>query len=484
MFAKKSVQTLLQEVESEKGGLKRSLGAFNLTTIGIGAIIGAGLFVLSGETAATYAGPGAAISFVIAAVICFLAALCYAEFASMIPIAGSSYTYTYVTLGEFAAWTMGWFLTLEFLFSASTVAVGWSGYLVSFLKDFGIVLPRIFTEAPVIYDIEKGWILSGAFLNVPAVFVMAAMGYVIYRGVKTAASFNDVLVIVKIAVIVIFVCVGLAFVKSSNLTPFIPENTGIFGQYGWSGVFRGVGLAFFAYIGFDSVSTMAQEAKNPKRDLTLGMLNSLGISAVVHVAVALVLTGVIFYKFLGVTDPVAVAINSFGPKFVWMRYVLKAAIIVGLTSVVLVMTMAQTRINYSMAHDGLLPKSLKKIHKKFHTPHVVTLYVTILGALVAGIFPVTIIGQLVSIGTLFIFGTVCLAVLLLRYKQPNLTRPFKVPLMPFIPALGVLACYGQMFFFPWVTWAQLLIWFAAGCLLYYFYGRRNSVVRNVLHEEG
>lgn len=482
MFARKSVQSLLNEIEASKGGLKRSLGVFNLTTIGIGAIVGAGLFVLSGEAAAVYAGPGVAISFVIAAFISLIAALSYAEFASMIPIAGSAYTYTYVTLGEFAAWTMGWMLTLEFLFSASTVAVGWSGYLVSILNDFGLHLPSLFMSAPIAHDVVRGWMMTGSMINLPAVFVMAAMGYLIYIGTKTAAQFNDVLVIIKISVILIFICVGIAFIKPDNLTPFIPENTGVFGQFGWSGIFRATGLAFFAYIGFDAVSTMAQEARNPKRDLTLGMLNSLGISALIHVVVAVVLTGVVLYKFLGVADPVAVAMNAFGPKFVWLSYVLKIAILIGLTSVVLVMTMAQTRINYAMAHDGLLPKSLGKIHKKYHTPHVVTVYVTCLGAIVAGLFPAHLIGELVSIGTLFIFGTVSLAVLILRYKQPHLTRPFKVPLMPFLPALGVLLCYGQMFFLPLVTWVQWIIWFVAGAFLYYVYGRKNSIVRNAIEE--
>lgn len=483
MFAKKSVHTLLKEIEEEKGGLKRSLGVFNLTTIGIGAIVGAGLFVLSGEAAATYAGPAVAISFVIAAFISLIAALCYAEFAAMIPIAGSAYTYTYVTLGEFAAWTMGWMLTLEFLFSASTVAVGWSGYLTSILHDIGISIPSVFTSSPVVYNLAKGWHMTGSFINLPAVVIMAAMGYLIYLGTKAAAQFNDILVIIKIAVILIFICVGIAFIRPENLTPFIPENTGVFGQFGWSGILRGTGLAFFAYIGFDTVSTMAQEARNPKKDLTLGMLNSLGISAVIHVVVAVVLTGVVLYKFLGVSDPVAVAMNAFGPKFAWLSYVLKCAILIGLTSVVLVMTMAQTRINYAMAHDGLLPKSLRKIHKKHHTPHVTTVYVTTLGAIVAGIFPAAIIGQLVSIGTLFIFGTVSLGVLILRYTHPTLKRPFMVPLMPYIPALGVILCYGQMFLLPAVTWAMWITWFLIGAFLYYIYGRRNSLVRNVIHEE-
>ena len=482
MFARKSVRALLKDIESQKGGFKRTLGVFNLTTIGIGAIVGAGLFVLSGEAAATYAGPGVAISFVIAAFISLIAALSYAEFASMIPIAGSAYTYTYVTLGEFAAWTMGWMLTLEFLFSASTVAVGWSGYLNSILHDFGISIPSIFSSAPVVYDVAKGWVMTGSLINLPAVLVMVGMGYLIYVGTKAAAQFNDVLVIIKIGVILVFICVGIAFIKPGNLTPFIPENTGVFGQFGWSGVLRGTGLAFFAYIGFDAVSTMAQEARNPKKDLTLGMLNSLGISALIHVIVAVVLTGVVLYKSLGVSDPVAVAMNAFGPKFLWLRYVLKIAILVGLTSVVLVMTMAQTRINYAMAHDGLLPKSLGKIHKKYHTPHVTTVYVTFLGAVVAGIFPASIIGELVSIGTLFIFGTVSLAVLILRYKQPHLKRPFKVPLMPLIPALGVIMCYGQMFLLPRVAWVQWIVWFLLGAFVYYIYGRRNSIVRNVIEE--
>ena len=482
MFAKKSVEALLREAALPKEGLKRSLSVWNLTALGIGAIVGAGLFVLSGEAAANYAGPAVVLSFIFAAIICFFAALCYAEFASMIPIAGSAYTYTYVTLGDFSAWIMGWVLTLEFLFSAATVAVGWSSYLGSFLKDFGITLPHVLSAAPFKYQAISGWEETGAILNLPAMAIMALMGYLIYHGVKTAARFNDIMVFLKLAVIVIFIALGVSFVQTENFTPFIPENTGVFGQFGWSGVFRGAGIVFFAFIGFDAVSTMAQEAKKPKRDMPIGMIGSLGVSTLIYIAVALVMTGIIFYKHLGVADPMAVAINAFGPKFFWLRYVLKLAILAGLTSVVLVMTMGQTRIYYAMAHDGLLPKTFGKIHKKYHTPHITTLFVTLLGTVVAGLFPVGVIGQIVSMGTLFIFGTVCLAVLSLRYTHPEVHRPFKVPLVPLIPALGILSLYGQMFFLPGVAWLQFLSWIAFGCLLYFFYGRKNSLVRNALHE--
>jgi APA family basic amino acid/polyamine antiporter len=482
VFVKKTVHALLKDAEGNTKGLKRTLGAFNLVAMGIGAIVGAGLFVLSGEAAAKYAGPAVAISFFLAAIICFFAALCYAEFAAMVPISGGAYTYTYVTLGEFPAWLIGWLLTVEYLFSASTVAVGWSGYLSSILSDFGLKIPHIINSAPVAYDPALGWIQTGALFNLPAIIIMCLIGYLIAVGVKTAAIFNDVMVVIKMVVIVLFVGFGIAFIQAENLTPFIPENTGIFGQFGWSGILRGTGIAFFAFIGFDAVSTLAQEAKRPKTDMPIGIFGSLGISAVIYVIVAIVLTGVVFYKGLGVADPLAVALNAFGPKFVWLRSTLKIAILVGLTSVILVMTMAQTRVYYTMAHDGLLPKAFGKIHKKFRTPFISTVFVTALGALVCGLFPVIIIGQIVAMGTLLIFGVVSFNVIVMRYLHPKIKRPFKVPLFPIVPAVGVLTCIGQMFLMPLSVWIQLVVWIGLGCLLYLFYGRKNSVLRQAFEE--
>lgn len=477
LFIKKPIHDLLAEAENKKQGLERKLSAMDLTTMGIGAIVGAGIFVLIGQAASDYAGPAVVLSMVLAALVCVFAALCYAEFASLIPIAGSAYSYAYVTMGEFTAWTIGWGLTLEYLFSSATVAVGWSGYFSSFLHDMGITLSDRWSNAPFVYDAALGWMRSGAIVNLPAMVIMGLIGLLIAMGIKTAARFNQVMVITKVAVILLFLGCGVFYVNSANWMPFIPENTGIFGQYGWSGILRGAGVVFFAYIGFDAVSTLAQEAKNPQRDLPVGMIGSLTVSAIIYVAIALVLTGILSYQYLGVPAPLAVAVDALGPSFLWLRFVLKFGILVGLTSVVLVMLIGQTRIFYSMAHDGLFPKVFGKVNKT-HTPVANTLIVTAAGVIVCGIFPVGILGQLVSMGTLLAFAIVCFGVLVLRYTQPKLHRPFKVPFSPWIPILGTAACVIQMGVLPGVTWAQLAGWLVIGCLIYFGYGMRHSKIRH------
>ena len=477
LFVKKSVRSLLEEAAEKRHTLKRSLSALNLTAIGIGAIIGAGLFVLTGQAAAEYAGPGITISFILAGIISIFAALCYAELASLIPISGSAYSYVYVTMGEFAAWMIGCVLTLEYLLSACTVAVGWSGYFKSLLADFGLAIPKYLSSSPFVYDLETGWALSGDMINLPAVVITAIMGYLIAVGIKAAASFNNVMVVIKLAVVVLFIGCGIAYIKADNLTPFIPENTGNFGQYGFSGVLRGASVVFFAFIGFDALSTLAQEAKNPQKDLPRGMLGSLGICTIIYIIVGVVLTGLVSYKFLNVADPIAVAVNVLGTKFLWLRLFVKVAILAGLTSVVLVMLLGQTRILYTMAHDGLLPARFRKISDKTHTPLFTTVIVCLVAMLIAGLFPVGILGQLVSMGTLMVFAIVCFCVLILRYKQPSLHRPFKVPFAPWIPLLGTIASFMQMLFLPAVTWLQLIVWLAVGCYVYFKYSIHHSKVR-------
>lgn len=477
LFVRKSVRALLEEASEKKSVLRRSLSALNLTAIGIGAIIGAGLFVLTGQAAAEYAGPGITVSFVLAGIIAMFAALCYAEFASLIPISGSAYSYAYVTLGEFAAWMIGCILTLEYLLSACTVAVGWSGYFTSLMSDFGVIIPKYFSSAPFIYDAETGWALSGNLINLPAIIITAVMGYLIAVGIKAAASFNNVMVVIKLAVVVLFIGCGIFYITSDNLTPFIPENTGNFGQYGLSGVFRGAGVVFFAFIGFDALSTLAQEAKNPQKDLPRGMIGSLGICTIIYIIVGLVLTGLVSYKLLNVADPIAIAVNALGTKFIWLRLFIKVAILAGLTSVVLVMLLGQTRILYSMALDGLLPARLGKINDKTRTPLFNTVVVVLVGMLIAGLFPVGILGQLVSMATLLIFAIVCFGVLVLRFKQPSLHRPFKVPFAPWIPLIGTIVSLAQMFFLPAVTWLQLIVWLAIGCYIYFKYSMHHSKVR-------
>lgn len=477
-FVKKKVSDLLKEgaADSTKG-LKRTLGAMNLTTFGVGAIIGAGLFVITGQAAALYAGPGIMISFIIAGILALLSALCYAELAAMIPISGSAYAYAYVALGEFVAWIIGWGLTLEFFFSTTTVAVGWSSYFVSFVNDLGITVPKVLSNAPFIYDFKEGWQASGALINIPAMAIIATIGILIACGIKAAQRFNDIMVVVKISLIILFIACGIAFIDVKNWQPFIPENTGVFGQYGWSGILKGSGLVFFAFLGFDALSTLAQEAKNPQKDLPLGMLGSLGISTIAYVAMTLVLTGVVSYTMLNVADPIAVAVNVLGPKFVWLRYVVKIAILAGLTTVILVMLLGQSRIFYSMAEDGLLPKFFKTLHPKFRTPFGSTLLLTIAAMVIAGLFPVTILGELTVMGALIAFTLVCVGVLILRYKQPNLKRPFKVPLFPLIPILGAVASIGQMAFLSGTTWVQTVIWMILGFCIYFFYGRHHSLAR-------
>ncbi len=477
LFAKKSVHDLLKDAETKRGALEKTLGGGQLIAMGVGAIIGAGIFVLTGQAAAEYAGPAVVFSFFLSAIVCVFAALCYAEFASMIPISGSAYSYAYLTMGEFTAWIVGWGLTLEYLISPATVAVGWSGYFTSLLHDIGIDIPQKWASAPVIYDVAKGWMKSGAIINVPAMVITGLMGVLIALGIKTAARFNNIMVVIKIGIIILFLAFGIAYVNTANWTPFIPENTGIFGEFGWSGILRGAGVVFFAFLGFDAISTLAQESRNPQKDMPVGMIGSLAVTTIVYVMIALVLTGIVSYKLLNVSAPFSVAVDALGPKFLWLRFVVKCGILAGFTSVILVMLLGQTRIFYSMSHDGLLPKIFGRVHPKFSTPFANTIIVTIAAMIVCGIFPVGILGQLVNIGTLLAFAIVCFGVMLLRYKQPHLHRPFKVPFSPWIPLLGTAACVFQMLAFPSVTWMQLVGWLFVGCFIYFGYGYRNSKLR-------
>lgn len=480
MRATKSVDELIREAQQTQE-LRRVLGPANLVALGIGAIIGAGIFVLTGQAAAQYAGPAIALSFVISGIGCVFAAFCYAEFASLIPIAGSAYTYAYTTLGRFFAWIIGWDLLLEYLFGASTVAVGWSGYVVSWLADLGIQIPREWAAAPLAYDPQTHrWTPTGAVFNLPAAVIIAFLTVLLVLGIRESATFNNLIVLVKVGVIVLFIIFGAAYVNVANWMPFIPENTGQFGHYGWSGVLRGAGVIFFAYIGFDAVSTAAQEARNPQRDMPIGIIGSLGISTLLYILVALVMTGVVNYRQLGVPDPMAVAVNAMqsasGEPLYWLRHAVKLGAIAGLSSVILVLLLGQPRILYTMAKDGLLPPLFSHVHERFRTPARATLLTGTLAALIAGLFPIGILGELVSIGTLLAFTMVCVAVIVLRYQRPDLPRPFRVPLMPLVPILGALVSAVQMFSLPLDTWIRLLGWMAVGLLLYAFYGRRHGAV--------
>jgi APA family basic amino acid/polyamine antiporter len=501
LFITKPIARLIAESESDQS-LRKSLSALNLTTLGIGAVIGAGIFVLTGQAAAQYAGPAIVISFLISGLACLFAGLCYAEFASMIPISGSAYTYAYATMGEFLAWLIGWDLILEYLFAASTVAVGWAGYVVSFLKDFGIIIPAQFTAAygTVLVDIPNaGWKQStpelaknlaemgisidtlphlNAILNIPAMFVIAFISILLLIGIQESAKFNNIMVIIKVFVILLFIGIGFMFVNKANWHPFIPENTGEWGHFGWSGIFRGAAVIFFAYIGFDAVSTAAQEAKNPQRDMPIGILGSLGISTLLYILVAIVLTGIVSFTFLNVADPIAVGVNAMGEGLFWLRPIIKIAAIAGLSSVILVLLMGQPRIFYSMSKDGLLPPIFSKIHPRFKTPYASTIITGSVALILSGILPINILGELVSIGTLLAFAMVCIGIIILRVKRPDIPRSFKTPWVPLIPLLGAGICILQMASLPWETWARLLAWMAIGFVIYFTYGIRKSKIRN------
>jgi APA family basic amino acid/polyamine antiporter len=511
LLSTKSISLLQSEAAAEGGEvtLKRVLGALNLTMLGIGAIIGAGIFVLTGTAAAQYAGPAIVLSFIFAGLGCLFAGLCYAEFSAMIPIAGSAYTYGYATMGELTAWVIGWDLILEYLFGAATVAVGWSGYFVAFLGELGIKLPAAWTQAPLNVEgthtlvrnvlcidpvtsvataMANGACAAGltptpGMINLPAMILVFLMTTLLVIGISESAKFNNLIVFVKVAIVIAVIGFGFVYVNTANWHPFIPPNTtGEFGHFGLSGIVRGAAVVFFAYIGFDAVSTAAQEAKNPQRDMPIGILSSLAICTVLYILMALVMTGLAPYAELNVPHPVFVAIDKAGPALHWLTYFINIGAILGLASVVLVMLMGQPRIFFSMSRDGLLPPIFGKIHPKFQTPYVTTIVTGVVAAIVAGFFPIALLGELVSIGTLLAFVIVCFGVMILRYKRPNIPRPFKTPLVPAVPILGILICGYMMSSLPRDTWIRLLVWMAIGFVIYFGYSRSHSKVASVQPE--
>jgi APA family basic amino acid/polyamine antiporter len=477
LFATKSVDQLVHTAEDTAHGLKRALGAMDLTMLGVGAIIGAGIFVLTGNAAAQHAGPAIVLSMVLAGIACAFAGLCYAEMASMIPIAGSAYTYSYATLGEFLAWIIGWDLILEYALGAATVSVGWSGLVVDFLaKEMGVMIPRQWTMGPFQHvTMPDGTVVNGIF-NLPAFLIVLTITTILIIGVRESANVNTAIVFIKVGVVVSLIVVGIGFIVPSNWTPFIPPNTtGEFGKFGWSGILTGAGKIFFAYIGFDAVSTAAQEARNPQKDLPRGILGSLVVCTILYVLFAGVLTGVVNYTELNDPAPVAVAVNKMNMPLIGKA--MKVGAIAGLTSVMLVMLFSQARIFWIMSSDGLLPKAFSTLHTRFRTPYLSSIITGLLVAITGGLFPIGDLGDMVSIGTLFAFVLVCAGVMVLRRTKPDIQRPFKTPFVPVVPILGMLCCLALMVGLGLITWLRLLIWLALGLVIYFAYGQRHSVVR-------
>ena len=471
LLRRKSVTQLQADALTDQR-LKRALGATNLTALGIGAIIGTGIFVLTGTVAAQNAGPAVVLSFVLAGVASIFAALCYSEFASLVPMAGSAYTYGYATLGELFAWIIGWDLILEYALGAVTVSIGWSGYVVSFLRDIGINIPPALSAARgTLITLADGTQVTAIF-NLPAVIIIAIITLLLVIGISESARVNNVIVFVKVAVVLLFIFGAVHAVNPANWHPFIPPSTGVRGHFGWSGVTQGAGIVFFAYIGFDAVSTAAQEAKNPQRDMPIGIIGSLLICTVLYIAVSAVATGIVPYLQLDVPDPIAVAADHAGLG--WMSVAIKLGAIAGLSSVILVMLLGQSRIFWTMADDGLLPKFVSRVHPKFRTPWITTILTGIVVAFFAALFTVREAGSLVSIGTLLAFVIVSIGVLVLRIREPHLPRTFKTPAVWVVAPLGALSALYLMIALPWRTWERLIIWFVIGMVIYFFYGVRRS----------
>lgn len=478
IWKRKPLAQLLNEAADSEKGLKKTLTAPGLVALGIGAIIGAGLFSITGLAAANNAGPSITISFLVAAFGCLFAGLCYAEFSSMIPVAGSAYTYSFATMGEFIAWIIGWDLVLEYAVGAATVSISWSRYFGKFLGGYGIHINDAYMLSP----------FEGGIINIPAVMIVMVVSFLLIRGTQESAFVNGIIVMLKVSVVLVFIAVGWQYIRPENYTPYIPENTGTFGEFGFSGIIRAAAIVFFAYIGFDAVSTAAQEAKNPKRDMPIGILLSLAICTILYILFAHVMTGVINYKAFAGKDgiaPVAIAVEAMGnagpngmitPAYPWLNNAILLAILGGYSSVILVMLMGQSRVFFSMSKDGLMPKVFSEVHSKFRTPAKNNLLFMVIVSVFAAFIPARVVGEMTSIGTLFAFILVCLGVLIMRKRMPEAPRGFRTPFVPYVPIAGIAVCLFMMVFLPLDTWIRLIVWMMIGFDFYLFYGMKNSVL--------
>ncbi|NTW48169.1 MAG: amino acid permease [Chlorobiales bacterium] len=473
LFFKKSLHELINSIDPEHQGLKRQLGPTNLVLLGIGAIIGAGLFSLTGLAAANNAGPAVTLSFILGAVGCAFAGLCYAEFASMIPVAGSAYTYAYATMGQLMAWIIGWDLVLEYAVGAATVAISWSQYLTKFLAYYHLYLPPMLTRSPwETITLADGSVVSGLF-NLPAVFIVVATSLLLIKGTKESATFNALIVGLKVTVVIGFIILGWQHINPANHVPYIPENTGDFGHFGISGIFRGAAVVFFAYIGFDAVSTAAQEAKNPQRDMPIGILGSLFICAILYALFSHVMTGLANYtEFKDSAAPVAIAIAK--TPYIWFSQLIILAILAGYSSVILVLLMGQSRVFFSMSNDRLLPKVFSDVHPTYRTPWKSNLLFMVFVSLFAALVPVHVVGEMTSIGTLLAFVLVCIGVIVMRKTHPDAPRAFKTPLVPLVPILGIIICFAMMAALPLDTWIRLIVWLVIGFFVYFGYSIKHA----------
>ncbi|WP_400191297.1 amino acid permease [Hymenobacter sp. B81] len=476
----KSLELLRREAaETGAHTLKRSLGPFHLIAIGVGVIIGAGLFSLTGIAAANHTGPAVTLSFVVAAVGCAFSALCYAEFAAMVPVAGSAYTYSYATMGELFAWIIGWDLVLEYSVGAATVAISWSQYLVKFLGNYGLHLPPQLVASPFETSVLADGSTVSGLVNLPAMLVVLAITAIIVRGTQGSAWFNAVVVALKVSVVLVFIALGWRYIDPANYQPYIPQNTGVFGEFGWSGILRGAGVVFFVFIGFDIVATMAQEAKNPQRNMPIGIIGSLLVCTVLFMLFGHVMTGLAHYSaFKDSAAPVAIAIEQ--TPYAWLSSAIILAILIGYTSVILVDLLGQSRVFFSMSRDGLLPRVFSQIHPRFQTPHRSNLLLGGFISLFAGFVPIRVVGEMCSIGTLLAFVMVCVGVLIMRKREPNAPRSFRTPWVPVVPVLGIVTCLVMMLSLPADTWLRLFIWLALGLVIYYAYGKKHSKLRQGL----